>query len=382
MKLEILPAQAFILKRLAKLPKLNPSAVAPPEYERHLRMLKDQRIVQIGLRIVGLTPKKPGEDFYVQHYADAVRRESMNEKEIVGPPTPKTALMETDIPGYSVRRGKVRDIYEIDNNMLAIIATDRISAFDIVLPTGVPDKGKILTQLSVYWFDFLDYENHLIDDEVSGLPQEFLEQQDILRGRTMLVRKTEVIPVECVVRGYLSGSAWTQYQKTGMIGGAVMPKGLRQNMAFPQPMFTPTTKEEEGHDKPLIWGEFVSLVGKKTAKELRDTSIELYKQAALKAWLQGIIIADTKFEFGRLADGSSLLIDEVLTPDSSRFWPLDKYGMDLSISSYDKQFVRDWLTENWNGKEKDMPPLPIEIVEQTRNRYLDALEKLTGKGLC
>lgn len=379
MKLEILPAQAFILNRLAKLPKLNPSAMAPPQYERHLRMLKDQRVVAIGLRTVGLTAKKPDEPIYIQAYADAMRKKAMSEETVSLPD--RTAIMETNIPGYPVRRGKVRDIYEIGNDMLAIIATDRISAFDFVLPTGIPDKGKILTQLSIYWFDVLDCENHLVSDDVDDLPYEFQEQKDILQGRTMMIRKTEVIPVECVVRGYLSGSAWKEYQKTGMIGGAVMPTGIRQNMAFPQPLFTPTTKEESGHDKPLSWGEFVSLVGKNTSKELKDISINLYKEAALRAYFKGIIIADTKFEFGRLPDGSSLLIDEVLTPDSSRFWPIDRYGLDFSGHSFDKQYVRDWLINNWEPQVPPPPPLPIEIVEQTRNRYLEALERLTGKGL-
>jgi phosphoribosylaminoimidazole-succinocarboxamide synthase len=293
------------------------------------------------------------------------------------------ALFETNIKEVPLlKRGKVRDIYDLGDKLL-IVATDRISAFDVVLPTPIPDKGKILTLMSLFWFDFLKdiVENHLITANVEEYPEVLKPYKELLHQRSMLVRKTEVIPVECIVRGYITGSAMKEYQKTGKVCGITLPPGLKEADKLSEPIFTPSTKAEKGgHDINISFDEMVKLVGKETAEILRELSLKIYKKAADYAESKGIIIADTKFEFGIL-DGKIILIDEVLTPDSSRFWPMDEYEPGKPQKSFDKQFIRDWLkSTSWKGGENP-PPIPPDIVEKTREKYLEALYKLTGKTL-
>jgi phosphoribosylaminoimidazole-succinocarboxamide synthase len=289
-----------------------------------------------------------------------------------------TPLMQTNIEGFPVRRGKVRDIYELGANMLVIITTDRISAFDAILPTGIPDKGKILTQMSLYWAEELETFYHNISTDLNQMPEAFRKPE--LEGRTMLVERAEVIPFECVVRGYLCGSGWKDYQKTGEICGIKLPKGLKENQQFPYPIFTPATKAETGHDENISLQYMIDKIGIELALELEQRSIELYTKAATKAWYEGIIIADTKFEFGRVKhlNGDLCLIDEVMTCDSSRFWPLSAYKLEGSIPSWDKQYVRDWLSIRWN-KEGTPPELPDDVVENTRRKYIEGYEKITGR---
>lgn len=291
-------------------------------------------------------------------------------------------VWETNLKGIKLlKRGKVRDIYEI-NEMLLIVATDRISAFDVVLPTPIPDKGKVLTLMSLFWFSFLKdiIDNHLITADVEEYPAVLKPYKEILHQRSMLVKKTQVIPVECIVRGYITGSAMKEYQKNGSVCGIKLPPGLKEADKLPEPIFTPSTKAEKGeHDVNITFEEMTKIVGKDTAEFLRDISIKLYKKAASYAEERGIIIADTKFEFGIYKD-RIILIDEVLTPDSSRFWPKDEYLPGNPQKSFDKQFIRDWLASmNWDPKNP--PHLPEEIVKKTREKYLEALYKLTGKSL-
>ena len=297
-------------------------------------------------------------------------------------PTVQT-VSETNIAALPlVHRGKVRDVYEAGENELFLVATDRISAFDCVMPTPIPRKGEVLTALSVFWFDRLHgiVENHLITNEPDEFP-EAARRNDELRGRSMLVKKTKVFPVECVVRGYLEGSGWKDYQATGKICGHALPDNLRQCERLPEPIFTPATKAETGHDENISELEFKKIVGAETADFLRSVSLKLYGEASQYARTRGIIIADTKFEFGTDADGKILLIDEVLTPDSSRFWSLDDYAPGAPQLSFDKQFVREYLeTLDWD-KQPPAPPLPAEIVRATTGRYLAAYEILTGKKL-
>jgi len=293
------------------------------------------------------------------------------------------ALFETNIKEVPLlKRGKVRDIYDLGDKLL-IVATDRISAFDVVFPTPIPDKGKILTLMSLFWFDFLKdiVENHLITANVEEYPEVLKPYKELLHQRSMLVRKTEVIPVECIVRGYITGSAMKEYQKTGKVCGITLPPGLKEADKLSEPIFTPSTKAEKGgHDINISFDEMVKLVGKETAEILRELSLKIYKKAADYAESKGIIIADTKFEFGIL-DGKIILIDEVLTPDSSRFWPMDEYEPGKPQKSFDKQFIRDWLkSTSWKDGENP-PPIPPDIVEKTREKYLEALYKLTGKTL-
>ena len=287
----------------------------------------------------------------------------------------------TDLPFKLFKRGKVRDIYEIDNNLL-IVATDRISAFDFVLPDPIPNKGIYLTQLSIFWFEKMKniVDNHLISGDVEDFPDELKDYRDILDKRSMLVRKTEVIPVECIVRGYLSGSGWKEYREKGEICGVKLPKGLRESEKLDEPIFTPTTKAEKGHDMPITFEQLKDMVGKETAEKLRDLSIEIYEKARDYAYQRGIIIADTKFEFG-VKDGEIILVDELLTPDSSRFWPLDAYEPGKPQPSFDKQYVRDYLTST--GWDKDSPPphLPDEVIRETEKKYREAFERLTGRRL-
>lgn len=287
------------------------------------------------------------------------------------------ALLETRLPGLPVRRGKVRDVYDLGDRLL-LVATDRISAFDWVMPSGIPDKGRILTQLSAFWFELLRVPNHLLSTELAALalpPGSSLEE---LTGRSMLVHKCQVVPVECVVRGYLEGSGWKEYQKTRAVCGVELPLGLVQCSQLPHPIFTPATKEESGHDQNISFDAMAKIVGPETAEELRRRSIDIYSRAAQHAAGRGILIADTKFEWG-WAGGELILIDEVLTPDSSRFWPANQYQPGRSQPSFDKQFLREWLeTTGWD-KNSPPPKLPREIVARTREKYVEAYERLTGR---
>jgi phosphoribosylaminoimidazole-succinocarboxamide synthase len=288
-----------------------------------------------------------------------------------------TPLLQSNVPGYPCRRGKVRDVYDLGDR-LVIVATDRISAFDWVLPTGIPDKGRVLTGMTKFWLDFLKVPNHLLSMDVSAMGSAFAAQKDVLAGRSMLVRKTQVVPVECVVRGYLAGSGWKEYKQRQTVCGLRLPPGLRESQELPRPIFTPATKEESGHDQNIAFEKMVEITGKATADELRRRSLDVYARARDYARGKGIIIADTKFEWGRLPSGELILIDEVLTPDSSRFWPVDQYKPGSNPPSYDKQFVRDWLeTTGWD-KNSPPPPLPEDVVIKTRQKYLEAYEKLTG----
>jgi len=288
------------------------------------------------------------------------------------------ALLTTDLP-FPVRRGKVRDVYDLGTELL-IVATDRISAFDCVMPNGIPDKGKILTALSLFWFAKFQqqFENHLIATDVSDYPAGVQPFRDQLVGRSMLVKKAQVVPIECVARGYLAGSGWKEYQQSQTVCGIPLPAGLRQCDQLPQAIFTPATKEESGHDVNIPFDEAARRAGSQLATELRERTLSLYTLAADYARGRGIIIADTKFEFGQLPDGRLILVDEVLTPDSSRFWPADHYAPGRDQPSFDKQFVRNWLESQPWDKTPPAPVLPDEVVAGTRQRYLEAYERLTG----
>ncbi len=289
-------------------------------------------------------------------------------------------LLQSQIPGIPCRRGKVRDVYDLGDK-LVIVATDRISAFDWVLPTGIPDKGRVLTQLTLFWLDYLRVPNHLLTTDVNQMGPGFAERSHELTGRSMLVRKTQVIPVECVVRGYLAGSGWKEYRQSSKVCGVQLSPGLQESQQLPEPIFTPATKEESGHDINISFEQMVDITGRPTADRLRQGSLEIYQKAAEYARGRGIIIADTKFEWGQLPDGNLILIDEALTPDSSRFWPKDQYHPGGSPPSFDKQFVRDWLeTTGWD-KNSPPPQVPADVVAKTREKYLEAYQKLTGKKL-
>ncbi len=292
-------------------------------------------------------------------------------------------LLQTDFPDLQLHAsGKVRDVYQLDADRLLFVATDRISAFDYVLATGIPHKGRVLSQMSLFWFDFLSdiVSNHLITADVEQYPQTLQKYADQLRGRSMVVRRAQMFPVECVVRGYISGSAWKEYKATGKVCGIELPAGLRESQAFPEPIFTPSTKATSGHDENISFAQMCDIVGTETASTLRDLTLRVYKKAADYARQRGIIIADTKFEFGRTAKGITLA-DEVLTPDSSRFWPADKYEPGRAQESYDKQYVRDYLEEiRWN-KQPPAPALPAEVAQHTSEKYLDAYQQITGKKL-
>jgi len=296
--------------------------------------------------------------------------------------TAASTVSETLIPDIElVHRGKVRDVYKIDNARYLLVATDRISAFDCILPTPIERKGEVLTQISSFWFAMLGgiARNHLITADLDEMP-ETIRHADELRGRSMLVKKTTVFPVECVVRGYLEGSGWKDYQSTGAVCGHQLPEGLKQCDKLPEPLFTPATKAAAGHDENIDETRFASIVGE-ASEYLRSTSLELYKEASRYAADRGIIIADTKFEFGIDEDGDVLLIDEVLTPDSSRFWSADTYDTGHAQPSFDKQFVREYLeTLDWN-KQPPAPPLPPEIASATTTRYMEAYRLLTGTEL-
>jgi phosphoribosylaminoimidazole-succinocarboxamide synthase len=290
---------------------------------------------------------------------------------------PSDVLTQSDVQGYPCRRGKVRDVYDLGDR-LVIIATDRISAFDWVLPTPIPDKGRILTALTRFWLEWLGVHSHLISTDLTDMPAPFRAQVEQLTGRTMLVEKTDVVPIECVVRGYLAGSGWKDFRRSGKVCGIGLPAGLRESDAFAEPLFTPATKAESGHDENISFEEMVRRVGRDTADTLRSRSLDIYRRAADYARAKGIIIADTKFEWGQLPSGEIILIDEVLTPDSSRFWPADSYKPGGPQRSFDKQYVRDWLeTMQWD-KNSPPPELPDEVVAQTRKKYLEALKRLAG----
>lgn len=293
-------------------------------------------------------------------------------------------ITETSLHGLSLlRRGKVRDVYAVDDEHLLIVATDRISAFDCILPTPIPRKGEILTAISRFWFSQLEKitPHHLITTDVAAMPANLQSYAEQIKGRSMFVRRTEVLPIECVVRGYIAGSGWKDYQRTGEICGHKLPRGLRESDRLPEPIFTPATKAETGHDENISEAQTREIIGAERTNYLRETSLSLYRAAAEYARERGIIIADTKFEFGVDHTGQILLIDELLTPDSSRFWPADQYEPGRSQASFDKQFVRDYLeTLTWD-KRPPAPPLPARVSEATQTRYLQAYRLLTGHDL-
>jgi phosphoribosylaminoimidazole-succinocarboxamide synthase len=291
------------------------------------------------------------------------------------------ALLQTTLP-LPKRSGKVRDVYDLGDSLL-IVATDRISAYDVIMPNGIPGKGRILTALSLFWFKLLAgrVKNHLLATEVTEYPKHVRAFADQLEGRSMLVEKASVLPIECVARGYLAGSGWKEYQQSQTVCGVRLPPGLRQCDRLPQPIFTPATKEESGHDINISFEEAATRISEPAARELRFHTLDLYNFAADYARQRGIIIADTKFEFGVVGGSRLLLVDEVLTPDSSRFWPADVYEPGHDQPSFDKQYVRNWLeTQPWD-KSPPAPMLPPEVVQGTKRRYLDAYERLTGKTL-
>ena len=296
---------------------------------------------------------------------------------IAGPP-----LTGTDLPLKLFARGKVRDTYELDSNKLLMVATDRISAYDHVLPNGIPDRGKVLTQLSIFWFSQTDtfQANHLISGMVPDLPDSLKDHRDELRGRFMIVRKARRIDFECVVRGYLAGSAWNEYKESQTLAGEPMPPGLLQSQRLATPIFSPATKAEGGHDENITFSAMKKELGDDLSTKLKDASFALYKFASELAARRGLILADTKFEFGLIGD-NLILIDEALTPDSSRYWDAATYQVGTSPESYDKQFVRDWLTRSGWDKNSDPPRLPDDVVAQSRLRYLTAYQRLVGKPL-
>lgn len=290
-------------------------------------------------------------------------------------------VTKVDLPFKPFKKGKVRDIYDVGENLLLIV-TDRISAFDWVLPEAIPNKGICLTQISAFWFDYFKdiIPNHMISADITTFPKEFQEYSDELYGRSMLVKKAEVLPIECIVRGYISGSAWKSYQKDQTVCGINLPNGMKESAQFSEPLFTPSTKAETGHDENISYEEMEKIIGAEDAAKLKELSLKIYTTAAEYARKKGIIIADTKFEFGKIGD-QIIIVDELLTPDSSRFWPADEYEPGKGQPSFDKQYVRDYLsTTDWD-KDSSPPHLPDEVITGTQKRYLEAYEKLTGKKL-
>ncbi len=302
----------------------------------------------------------------------------MTESEITN-----NVLLQTDFPELTLyASGKVRDIYKVDTEHLLFVATDRISAFDYVLATGIPQKGRVLTQLSLFWFDFLKgiVANHTVTADVAKYPPELQRYADQLRGRSMLVIRANMVSIECVVRGYLSGSGWREYKNSGSVCGIALPSGLRESDKLPEPIFTPATKAVSGHDENISFEQMVKLAGRELSEQLRDLSLKVYTAANDYAVAKGIIIADTKFEFGQTPQGL-VLADEVLTPDSSRFWPADKYRPGGAQESFDKQYVRDYLESiKWN-KQPPAPGLPPEVARKTSEKYIEAYTRLTGRPL-
>ncbi len=292
------------------------------------------------------------------------------------------AVVETNLPGIPLlARGKVRDIYDLGDHLLLVV-TDRISAYDVILPRPIPDKGKVLHQVSSFWFRHFEdvVPNHLVADRLADLPEELQVHGEQLAGRTALVRKARMFPVECVARGYLAGSGWREYRETGKVCGIPLPPGLRLSDRLPEPIFTPATKAAEGHDENISFDRMVEIVGGETAEKLRSLTLDLYRRAAAWAEERGILIADTKLEFG-VVDGEITVCDEMFTPDSSRFWPKDRWEPGKSQPSWDKQYVRDWLDSTGWDRTPPAPEMPDEVVEGTRRRYLEILELLTGRGL-
>ena len=298
------------------------------------------------------------------------------------PSSKSDILLQTDMPGLALLgRGKVRDVYAVDDRLL-IVASDRISAFDYILATGIPDKGRVLTQLSVFWFDLLKdvTPTHFLTADVAEYPEAAQSYRDQLEGRSMLVKRAQMVDIECVARGYLSGSGWKEYRETGRVCGIGLPPGLRESDRLPEPIFTPSTKAQTGHDENISFERAVEMVGADMAGRLRSLTLAVYTKAARYAETRGVLIADTKFEFG-LVDGTLILADEVLTPDSSRFWPLESYKPGAAQPSYDKQYVRDYLESiHWN-KQPPAPALPPEVAAKTSQKYKDAYQALTGKPL-
>jgi phosphoribosylaminoimidazole-succinocarboxamide synthase len=292
-------------------------------------------------------------------------------------------LLRSDLPDLELlATGKVRDLYGLGDEHLLFVATDRISAFDYVLATGIPHKGRVLTQISLFWFDFLKglVPNHLVTAEVAQYPAAVHKYADQLRGRSMQVVRADMVPVECVVRGYLCGSAWKEYQAAGRVCGIELPAGLKESEQLPEPIFTPATKATTGHDENISLEQMARLVGSDLSRQLRDISLAIYRRAAEYAQQKGILVADTKFEFGRTPAGITL-VDEVLTPDSSRFWPANQYKPGRTQESYDKQYVRDYLEQiRWN-KQPPVPALPPEVAQRTSEKYLEAYHRLTGREL-
>jgi phosphoribosylaminoimidazole-succinocarboxamide synthase len=288
-------------------------------------------------------------------------------------------VLETNLPLKVFKKGKVRDVYEA-NDKLLLVVTDRISAFDFVLHEPIPLKGICLTQISKFWFDFFKdtVPSHLISTDIVDFPDKLKEHKEILNGRSMLTRKAKVFPVECIVRGYISGSAWKSYQKDGTVCGIKLPKGLKESDKFDEPLFTPSTKAESGHDINISFEKMKEIIGEEEAEKIKELSLKIYNEGAKYALDKGIIIADTKFEFGKLAD-EIILVDELLTPDSSRFWPADLYDPGKSQPSFDKQYVRDYLTSTGWDKNSDPPHLPDNVIEETQKKYQEAYKKITGK---
>jgi phosphoribosylaminoimidazole-succinocarboxamide synthase len=293
-------------------------------------------------------------------------------------PAMSVPVVETHLPGLPCTRGKVRDVYDLGDRLL-LVSTDRISAFDWVLPTPIPDKGRVLTQISNYWFSELDAPHHLLETDVAKMDLPAGVDLEPLAGRTVLVRKTEVAPIECVVRAYLSGSAWTEYQQHAGIAGISMPTGLEESERLPALLFTPATKAPHGqHDENITFAEMQNVVGVELAEQMRQRSLDVFTFGARRALEAGIMLADSKFEFG-VVNGELLLIDEVMTPDSSRFWPAEGYKAGRPQPSFDKQFVRDWLSRSGWNKNSPPPELPGDVVEQTRAKYIEACERITGE---
>ncbi len=290
-------------------------------------------------------------------------------------------VIETKLSYPVFKKGKVRDVYDVGDHLLLVV-TDRISAFDYVLAEPIPNKGICLTQLSAFWFTYLKdiVPNHMISANIDDFPDELRAYDDVLFGRSMLVKKAQAFPVECIVRGYVSGSAWSSYKKDGTVCGIKLPSGLKESEQFKKPLFTPSTKADSGHDENISYRDMEKLIGKKDAKTLKEISLNMYTTAADYARKRGIIIADTKFEFGKIGN-TILVIDEVLTPDSSRFWPADDYEPGRGQASFDKQYVRDYLTSTGWDKNSSPPHLPKEVITGTEKRYIEAYEKITGKRL-
>ncbi len=288
-------------------------------------------------------------------------------------------ISETNLPLKIFKKGKVRDVYEIEDNLLLIV-TDRISAFDFILRQVIPQKGICLNQISKFWFDFFknDVGNHMISTDVNEFPDKIREFDNILFGRSMIVKKAEVFPIECIVRGYISGSAWKSYQKDKTVCGIKLQNGMQESEKFDSPLFTPSTKEDSGHDINISYEKMEKIIGKKDAEKIKELSLLMYNKGSEYARKKGIIIADTKFEFGKIND-DIIILDEVLTPDSSRFWPLDKYDPGKSQPSFDKQYVRDYLSTTGWDKNSNPPDLPAYVINETKNKYIEAYESLTGK---